>query len=126
MHKAPGGTRAAAAAAAAAAPQTAPHDIRAVQEAPDYQSIAKALDSVMIPLSTSRHNVKRDAQQIVEGMCLGVVNARSMVRPTVPASASAPASASRSRAVPWPTLHQWPRYSHICTRRAAALSACCL
>lgn len=53
-------------------------DLPEVLVQPDYFAVEQALDTVAIPVSTSRHNVKRHAEQIVEGMCLGVVNARAM------------------------------------------------
>eukprot|EP01048_Picozoa_sp_COSAG05_P012980 COSAG05_NODE_1341_length_5140_cov_4.176949_6_plen_517_part_00 len=42
-----------------------------------YDEVYKALESVQIPVNTSRLNVKMRADQVISGMCLGVVNARA-------------------------------------------------
>ena len=43
---------------------------------PDYADVAAVLDSIEIPVNTSRINVKIDEEQVVTGMCLGIVNGR--------------------------------------------------
>jgi hypothetical protein len=56
-------------------------DIPKHVEIPDgdvsFDDVFRALESVQIPVNTSRQNVKRTVNQEVTGMCLGVVNARS-------------------------------------------------
>jgi hypothetical protein len=42
-----------------------------------YDDVFRALHSVQIPVNTSRLNVKMRADQVISGMCLGVVNARA-------------------------------------------------
>ena len=51
-------------------------DIPEVLTDPTYESIAEALGTVTIPVNTSRTNLKMDAEQVVTGMCLGVVGGR--------------------------------------------------
>ena len=42
--------------------------------------VARALGSIDVPVSTSRKNVKSSADQVVTGMCLGVLKMMSQVR----------------------------------------------
>ena len=52
-------------------------DIKKAIAEPTYDDVHAALDSVTVPVNTTRFNVKRTQNQLVTGMCLGVVNARS-------------------------------------------------
>ena len=58
-------------------PDLMPEDIGEEIVGPSYEQVAAALDTVLIPATNSRQNVKRAASQVVNGMCLGIVNARS-------------------------------------------------
>eukprot|EP01047_Picozoa_sp_COSAG01_P032250 COSAG01_NODE_2322_length_7910_cov_16.209960_8_plen_329_part_00 len=54
-----------------------PDDTDAPQADPDYISVAEALNSIAVPVNTSRGNVKLSQEQVVTGMCIGVVGGRS-------------------------------------------------
>ena len=51
-------------------------DIEEVLEDPTFASVADALASIEVPVNESRINVRSSAEQVVTGMCLGVVCAR--------------------------------------------------
>jgi hypothetical protein len=56
---------------------TKPDDILEPVQDPTYESIAAALDSINVPVNVSRTNVKVSDDQVVTGMCIGVVGGRS-------------------------------------------------
>ena len=56
---------------------TQPDDILEALQDPSYESVAAALDSVNVPVNVSRTNVKISDDQIVRGMCIGVVGGRA-------------------------------------------------
>jgi len=43
---------------------------------PSYEEIGAVLEGLEIPENQSRTNVKRDDDQVITGMCLGIVNGR--------------------------------------------------
>ena len=53
-------------------------DLAAIPAAADYGAVLSALESLPIPINRSRKNIRQDTDQVVTGMCLGVVNSRCM------------------------------------------------
>ena len=54
-----------------------PDDVGVVVTDASFENIASALDSIAVPVNTSRGNVKLNNEQVVTGMCIGVVGGRS-------------------------------------------------